>query len=108
MDVQINTANSVPGREALIGDIEAAVRDRLSRFEDKLTRIEVHVGDENSPAKGGGSDMSCVIEARPAGMAPITVTEQAGSIDQASSRALAKMATALDRAFGKLSDRKGY
>lgn len=108
MDVQINTANTVPGREALLQDLESSVRERLSRFADKLTRVEVHVGDENSPAKGGGNDMSCVIEARPAGMAPITVTEKAGSIDQASSRALGKMATALDRAFGKLSDRKGH
>lgn len=107
MDVQINTANSVDGREALSQRLEGAVRDRLSRFEDRLTHIEVHIGDENGD-KGGGDDKRCVIEARPAGLQPVSVSDQAGSIDQATSGALGKMVSALDRTFGKLSDRKGH
>ncbi len=107
MDVQINTANNVEGREALSQHLEGAVRDRLSRFEDRLTHVEVHVGDENGD-KGGGYDKRCVIEARPAGLQPVSVSDQAGSIDQASSGALTKMVSALDRTFGKLSDRKGH
>lgn len=107
MDVQINTANNVEGREALSRHLEGAVRDRLSRFEDRLTHIEVHIGDENGD-KGGGHDKHCVIEARPAGLKPVSVSEQAASIDQASSGALSKMVSALERTFGKLSDRKGH
>ena len=107
MDVQINTANNVEGREALSLHLEGAVRDRLSRFEDRLTHVEVHVGDENGD-KGGGHDKRCVIEARPAGLQPVTVSDQAGSIDQASTGALGKMISALERTFGKLSDRKGH
>ena len=107
MDVQINTANNVEGREALNQHLEGAVRDRLSRFEGRLTHVEVHIGDENGD-KSGGHDKRCVIEARPAGLKPVSVSDQAGSIDQASSGALAKMVSALDRTFGKLSDRKGH
>ena len=106
MDVQISTANNVEGREALTRRLEGEVRDRLSRFEGRLTRVEVHVGDENS--EGGGRDKRCMVEARPAGLDPVTVSDQAGSIDQATSGALGKMASALDRTFGKLSDRKGH
>ena len=107
MQIQINTANNVEGREALVGDLELTVRDGLSRFEERLTRVEVHVGDKDGPAHGG-ADKTCVIEARPSGLAPVTVTDEAGSISQAASRALGKLVTALDRTFGKLSDRKGH
>lgn len=107
MDVQISTANNVEGREALTEHLEGAVRDRLSRFEDRLTRVEVHVGDENGE-DAGGRGKRCVVEARPAGHAPVMVSEQAGSIDQATSGALGKMVSAFDRTFGKLGDRKGH
>ncbi len=107
MDVQINTSNNVSGREALTQQLEETVRTRLSRFSERLTRVEVHVGDENGDRRGG-DDKRCVIEVRPAGRDPISVTEQAASIDQAASGALTKVTTALDRTFGKITDRKGH
>ncbi|MDP2212604.1 HPF/RaiA family ribosome-associated protein [Phenylobacterium sp.] len=107
MQVQVNTANNIEGREALMTSIEQDIRNRLARFESRLTRVEVHVGDENGE-RTEGDDKRCVIEARPAGLGPVTVTEQAGSIDQATSGALAKMTTALDRTFGKQTNRKGH
>lgn len=107
MQIQINTANNVEGREALVGQLERDVRSSLSRFEERLTRVEIHVGDEDGPGRGG-ADKRCVIEARPSGLAPVTVTDEAASISQATSGALGKLTTALDRTFGKLSDRKGH
>ena len=107
MQIQINTANNVEGRDALIGQLEQDVRSSLSRFEDRLTRVELHVGDEDGPGRGG-KDKRCVIEARPSGLAPVTVTDEAGSIDQATSGALDKLVTALERTFGKLTSRKGH
>lgn len=107
MDVQINTANNVAGREALTQQLEEAVRTRLSRFSDRLTRVEVHIGDESGECNTG-TDKRCVIEVRPAGRDPISVTEQAGSIDQAAAGALSKVTTALERDFGKITSRKGH
>ena len=107
MDVQINTTNSVEGREALCARLEVAVRERLSRFEARLTRVEMHVSDENGE-KGGGHDKRCVVEARPAGLDPVSVSDQSDSIDQAVAGALDKIMAALDRTFGKLSDLKGH
>lgn len=107
MQIHVNTANNVEGREALNRHIEDTVRERLSRFEGRLTRVEVHIGDENG-ARVSGDDKRCVVEARPAGLGPVTVSEHAGSIDQATNAALGKMVSALDRTFGKLSDRKGH
>ncbi|MBI1407211.1 MAG: hypothetical protein GC145_13930 [Caulobacter sp.] len=107
MDVQINTANNLDGREAMTRHLESEVRERLSRFESRLTHVEVHFGDENGP-RGGADDMRCVVEARPAELGPVSVTDHAGSISQAATGALGKMVSALDRTFGKHSDRKGH
>jgi len=107
LDIQINTANNIAGREALTRQLEETVRSRLSRFSERLTRVEVHVGDENGD-RNAADDKRCVIEVRPAGRAPITVTEQAGSIDQAAAGALSKVTTALERDFGKITSRKGH
>lgn len=107
MIVNINTANSVSGHDAFVTHFKSTMRGRLSRFEARLTRVEVHFGDVNSAQKDG-NDKSCVIEARPAGIDPVTVSDQRASHDQAASGALDKIVVALERAFGKQTTRKGH
>ncbi len=107
MIVNINTSNNVSGRDAFVAHFESTMRTRLARFEERLTRVEVHFGDTNSAQKDG-DDKSCVIEARPAGMDPVTVSDQRASHDQAASGALDKLAVSLERAFGKQTTRKGH
>ncbi len=86
--------------------LEAAVREKLARFAERLTRIEIHVRDENG-AKGGADDKACTIEARPAGGRAIGVTEHAAKVDDAARKAAATLAQRLDRHFGK-SDRNNH
>ncbi len=107
MEIQINTDNAIDATAAQTGEIEAAVRDGLSRFASRLTRVEVHFADENGPGSGI-DDKRCMIEVRPAGQGPVAVTDQGGSMDRATSGALAKMTTALERTFGRQTDRKGH
>ncbi len=107
MIVQVNTGNTIDGSAAMTESLEALARDRLSRFEDKLTRIEIHVTDENGPRQTG-DDKQCLIEARPTGLDPVKVTDNAGSIHQATAGALGKMVSALDRTYGKRTSRKGH
>lgn len=107
MEIQINTANNLEGRQAATERLETAVRDRLSRFEDRLTRVELHVGDE-AGERNDGADIRCQIEARPAGHDPVSVSDQSDSIDQATAGALGKLTTVLERTFGKATDRKGH
>jgi hypothetical protein len=47
MQVQFNSDSSVMGTENVAERIEASVREKLARFEERLTRIEIHVRDEN-------------------------------------------------------------
>jgi len=100
MEIQFNTDSSVMGTENVAERIEAQLRDRLSRFHERLTRLEVHVSDSNA-RKGGGDDKRCTIEARPRGGDPVTVTAEAGDVDAAARQAGAKMVALLDSHFGK-------
>ena len=106
MDFQFNSDSSVMGTQDVAQRIEEQLRHRLGRFEERLTRLEVHVRDTNA-AKGGGDDKSCTIEARPRGGDPLSVTAQAGEVDAAARQAGSKMATVLERHFGKAGRHAG-
>lgn len=100
MQVQINTANNVDGEARTLTFLETLVRQRLSRFDGRLTRAELYIGDE-SGAKIAGRDKRCAMEVRPAGLEPVTVTDHAATVEAAVGGASDKMASALDRTFGK-------
>ena len=100
MNIQINTDKNVEGSERLESYFSSEISRVLSRFDDKVTRIEVHFGDENS-AKFGLNDKRCLIEARPANMQPIAVTEHADTIEKAFSGALDKIKKVLNTTYEK-------
>ena len=83
MQIQINTDKNISGHEALAQSIEDVLRNVLSRFSDQITRIEVHLSDDNSAIKSGMTDKHCLLEVRPAGQQPITVSAQAQTVEQA-------------------------
>jgi ribosome-associated translation inhibitor RaiA len=103
MQVQVNTDNNIVGREALTTWVEGEVRDKLGRFGEHLTRIEVHLGD-NTSNKAGVDDKRCMIEARPAGRPPVAVHHQASRLDDAFAGACDKIRRSLDSTLGKLKD----
>ena len=100
MQIQFNTDSSVMGTQNVAERIEAQLRERLARFEDRLTRLEVHVRDDNGP-KGGADDKTCMIEARLRGGDPVSVHAGAADVDAAARSAATKMAKLLDKRFGK-------
>ncbi len=100
MLVQINTDNHVTVHEAFGSEIEALLNDKLSRFGTQITRIEVHLSDENSH-KGGVQDKRCLLEARLEGMDPIVVTEMNDTLIQAINGAITKLKSAIQTVRGK-------
>lgn len=107
MEVQINSSNDVEASAETTSWTEKEIRRSLSRFEPRLTRIEVHLSDSDGP-KSGSLDKKCLIEARPKGLAPIAVSQDGDDIFAAVAGATGKLTTALDRQFGKLTGRKGH
>ena len=101
MKIQLNSDNNIEGTNDLKGYLDETISKGLSRFEEQITRIEVHVSDENG-AKGGQKDKRCLLEARLAGLEPIAVTHQADTLHQSVTGAIDKMKAALDTRIGKL------
>lgn len=98
--VQINSDNSINASEGQVAAIETTVRDRLDRFTDRLTRIEVHLSDANADSNVG-DDKVCTIEARPKGLDPVTATDRASVVEAAVAGAIGKLTTVLERTFAK-------
>lgn len=100
MKIQFNTDKNIEGHERLEKFFTSELEKDLARFDDKVTRIEVHLGDENSD-KGGVKDKRCMIEARPVKLQPIAVTAFGDSIEKAFFQAAEKIKKALSTAFDK-------
>src|SRR5665648_612318 len=106
MQIQINTDHNIEGREALADQVRGVVESALSRFSDHITRVEVHLSDENSDKKGGNDEMRCMMEARIEGRQPIAVTHQAAILDQAVDGAADKLTRLIESTLGRLRDQK--
>lgn len=106
MQIQINTDDKVEGSDGLAHRIEAEINATLGRFSDQITRIEVHLSDENAD-KSGAADKRCLMEVRLAGRKPEAVTHRGETLEQAFSGAAKKLRSSLESTLGRLSDHKG-
>ncbi len=105
MQIQVHSDNHIEGSARLADWVSASVASKLERYDDELTRIVVHLNDENG-AKAGAQDKRCQIEARPKGLQPISVSHKADALEQAIEGALEKLQHALDHQFGKLRSKR--
>ena len=104
MKIQVNTDDNIPGSEGFEQKIQATVESILGHLADHITRVEIHLSDENS-AKGGNDDKRCMMEARLEGRQPVAVTDEAASIDQAIDGAAKKLKRSIEHTLGRLHAR---
>ena len=107
MQIQVNTDNHTAGSAELTRQVEGVVEGALGRFSDRITRVEIHLTDENGSQKSGDSDKRCVMEARLGGLQPVTVSAKGSSLEQALDGAADKLEKSLKRTLGRLDDPKG-
>ena len=105
MQIQVNTDGNVEGGEELSARISTEIHTRLDRFSEHITRIEVHLSDENAD-KSGDSDKRCLIEARLKGRQPEVARDQAATLEGAYSGAAKKLQRALETTLGRLGQLK--
>ena len=101
MKIQINTDHNIEVHEALASEFRGIVKSALSRFSDHITRVEVHLSDQNSDKKVGHNAMRCLIEARLEGKKPIAVTHQTMTLDEALNGAADKLARLIEHTLGR-------
>ena len=107
MHIQLNTDSHIAGREEMAARVEAVVEEALSRFSDQITRVEVHLSDENSH-KSGQNDKRCMMEARLENRRPTAVTHQAATLGQAISGAADKLQRSIESTLGRLHDQRPH
>ena len=102
MQIQLNTDARIQGQDSLAAWVEGELEERLARFRDQITRIEVHLSDVNGE-RVGGDEKRCLLEARLPGRPPVAVSHSAGKVADAVHGAADKML----RALGRSRDTKG-
>jgi ribosome-associated translation inhibitor RaiA len=107
MLIQVNTDRHVAGHEALATQVRGAVESALSRMSDHITRVEVHLSDENAQ-KSGQNDKRCMMEARLEGRQPIAVTHEAATLEQAIDGAAERLAHLVENTLGRLHDQRRH
>ncbi len=114
MQIQINTDHHIAGHEALAAHVRSIVEHAVSHLSDHITRIEVHLSDENGLAKNGPAkshksgqdDKRCLLEARLENYHPVAVTAHATTLHQSVDAAADKLARMIESTLGRLHDHK--
>lgn len=105
MKILVFGDNQIAMKEPLASAVKAEVERALEHFMKRLTRVEVHVTDEDA-AKSGPAGKRCVIEVRAAGLDPRVTSDVAATVEEAVARAAHEMKRLLDSEFGKLKEKR--
>ncbi len=101
MLIQFNADKNLTVHEDFNDKLSTLLKDKLSRFSEHITRIEVHLSDDNG-SKQGPDDKKCLLEARVEGRPPVAVSATAKNYEVAVEAAISKLRSSLDTIFDKL------
>jgi ribosome-associated translation inhibitor RaiA len=102
MKIQFNTDKNIKGIEDFTAPLIILIEEELKRFDSQITRIEVHLSDEDGD-KDGLKAKRCLMEARLNGMNPIAVSSQSDTEELAVSESIDKLKSRLETILGKLN-----
>jgi hypothetical protein len=105
MQVEVRSNTGGTDKAEWFSSIAEDVKNGLQRYGNRLTRVEVHLSDENGPKSG--NDCRCAMEARPVGRPPLAVTHHASNFDEAVQGAIEKLDRLLASTFGKHDEKGG-
>ena len=105
MNIHINTGHNIQSNVTLIAKFRSIIESSLNRMSDHITKVEVHLKDEDG-AKKGKNDKRCMIEARLEGRQPIVVTDHAATLNQALDGAINKLINMIESILGRQRDQR--
>ncbi len=101
MQIHISSDASIAQHESFTTRITAVIEAALSHCSHRITRVDVHMSDENG-AKKGHDDKRCTLEAHVEGLAPSAVTHHAETLDKAVHGAADRLKRMLESTIDKL------
>ncbi len=105
MKIQINTDAHSVGTQARAAHLNAEVKQALAQWNSKITRVEIHLSDENG-SKNGQLDQRCMLEARIEGRQPVAVSDHAATMEQAVQGATQKLVRMMSGILGRLHEHR--
>jgi len=108
MKIQINAGHNIQVHEPLAAQVSGLVESALSRFSNRIARVEIHLSDENSDKKVGHDAMRCMLEARLEGHQPIAVTHHATTLDEAVDGAADKLARLIKHTLERQHEQQSH
>lgn len=106
MNVFLNTDPHIDGGHPMTRHVETVVTEALSRFGERVTRVDAHLVDLGGSAKGGGDTIRCTLQASLVGLEPIVAKDDADNAHQAIQGAVGKLKRAVESALGKHEPRR--
>ncbi len=103
MQIQINSDKNIEITKESKDDLKTKVQKKLERFDNLVSRVEVHLSDENSD-KSGLNDKKCLMEARLLNRQPIIVTDHSDNVGKSFVSSLNKLQRKIDSIVGKMRD----
>lgn len=101
MQIQVNADNHIEATEARTVWARGVVESAMAHLADSVTRVEVHLSDENA-GKGGAAVLRCKMEARVNGRPPVAVSNDASGMDAAVNGAVHKLVRATSSALDRV------
>ena len=101
MLIQVN-AGDIESSDALDSHVREQVESALRHVADRVTRVEVHLHDDNS-SKSAADDKRCVMEARIGGQSPLAVDQASDDLYKSIGMAADKLGRAVSHKLEKLA-----
>lgn len=102
MKIQIN-AGDVQSSDAIREKITSEVEGAMKHFADRVTRVEVHLRDDNA-GKAGSNDKRCTMEARIANHQPVAVDDSSDDLYQSIAESARKLGVVVQKHFDRLTE----
>jgi len=107
MQIQINTGHHIEGGETLSAHISGVVEHAMIHHREHITRLEVHLSDENGP-DGDLNVIRCGMEARLEHHQPLAVSCEAESVHMAVDGAAEKLDHLVAHTLEKMHDQRKH
>lgn len=104
MIIQLNADKNLTIHSEYESQITEKLNKDLERYREHISRVEVHLSDENG-SKAGLNDKKCLLEARFEGKQPIVASDLGDTYDLALKGATEKLKNALKTVVSKLQEK---
>lgn len=105
MIIDVHTDNHIRNTENLVTQVRGIVENALDIHALRLSRVIVHLGDENGARRSAG-DKRCLLEARVESMPDLVITHHGDDLIPTLHAACEKMDRALSSALSKRRDQR--